>query len=161
MLDSAANVEAGTETSKEAATSFAFPQFEIPKIEVPGSIREVAATWVSQSKGNFEKAISAADGMRETLGNSCLSAAQCAADCTAKVNEVIHKNTIAAFDLVRDMIAAKSLSEAFEISTTEMRKRADALVTENQELWILMQKLAVEVMKPMTSNIPKLFEFHG
>ena len=49
MLDSAANVEAGTETSKEAATSFAFPQFEMQRIR-RGAIREtVKSQWLMDS----------------------------------------------------------------------------------------------------------------
>lgn len=149
-------------TAKETITSstgFQFPQFEIPKLEVPNGFREVVAQWVSQSKDNFEKMIVAAEEINGVFENTCSSAAKGAADYTATLSEAMHNNAAAAFDFVHDIIAAKSRPKMMDISTASARKQFDVLDSRNHELWTLAQQLTTEAIKPMTGGLPKSIQY--
>jgi hypothetical protein len=145
--------------AKEAALNGAglqFMRFAMPNIDVANPFRGAAAQWVSQGKDNIEKAISVVEEMNSVREKLWSTAAKCTEDCTAKLTEVMHKNTIAAFDLVHDVANAASLSEMIEIPAAHARKQFDALAAQNLELLSLAQNAAVEAMKPITAAMPKL-----
>ena len=140
---------------------FQFPQFELPKMEIPEAVRDVATKWIDRGKENFEKALRTTGEINDALQSAYLNATKAAADCGAKVTDVTRANTITAFDVVRDLMTVKSLPEAIEISRTGARKQFDALAAQNQELWTLSQQLASETIKPITEGLPKLFNAAG
>ncbi|MBW7950059.1 MAG: phasin family protein [Pseudorhodoplanes sp.] len=145
-------------TSAAGDGGFQFPQFEMPKFELPDSFRAMAAQWVDQGKANFEKALTTAEEMTGVCSRTCSNAAKGTADYTAKASEVVHNNAIATFDLVHHMMAAKSLPEMIEISMADGRKQFETLAAQTQELWSLAQKAAVETLKPVTADLPKVFQ---
>jgi phasin len=151
---------AKSRTGKQAASSsaeFQFPQFEIPKMEIPGALRDAATKWINQGKENVEKAIKATEGMNGVFENAYSTAAKGAVDCSAKLTEATRTNTVAAFDIAHDLLAAKTLPEVIEITTAGARKQFDALATQNQELWALTQQLVTETIKPIAGGLPKVF----
>lgn len=147
-------------TIKEAAASsagFPFPQFEMPKVEIPEAARDLATKWVDQNEENFEKVIAATEELNGVFNKTCSIAAKGATDYSAKVTEVMHANTAAAFHFAHDVVAAKSLPEFMEISTANTRKQFDRLASQNQELWSLTQKIVTETIKPITGGMSKVF----
>jgi phasin len=151
---------AKSRAAKESATSigFQFPGFEMPKLEMPDGFREIAAQWVNQGKANFERALTTAEEVNSACASACTTATKCVADYTTKLTEMTHKNAAANFDLVHDLMTAKSLPEAMDVSMVDARKQFEALTAQSQELWSLAQKLAVESAKPLTANLPKAFQ---
>jgi hypothetical protein len=147
--------------AKEAATNragFPFPQFSIPNVEVPNIFGSAAARWASQSKDGIEKTIAAVEEMNSVRGKVWSTATRFTDDCTTKTTEVMRNSAVAAFDLVHDMMAAKSLSELIEIPTVHARKQFDALAAQNLELWSLAQEAAVETIRPITAAVPKVLQ---
>lgn len=162
MSESATRTEttAKAKMAKEAATesaNFPFAQFAIPRVDLPATFREAATKWVDQGKVSFEKIITAAEEANGAFEKAYSSAAKGVADYGAKVAEVMHASTVAAFDLTHDMIAAKSLPEAMEISTAGARRQLDTLTAQNRELWTLAQQLVTETTKPIAGGWPKMF----
>lgn len=146
----------GKETAASSA-SFQFPQFEMPKVEIPDAARAVAVNWVSQARENFERMVVATEGLNGVLNRTCSTAAKGAADYGAKVTEAMHADTAAAFDFAHDLFAAKSVPEMIEISTASARKQLDLLTSQNQELWAFAQQIIAETLKPITGDISKIF----
>lgn len=151
---------AKSKASKETSTSrgFQFPQFEMSGLELPEGFREMASQWMSEGKSNFERALMTAEEMNSVCGNACTTAAKYTAEYATKITEMMHKNTAATFDLVKDAVTAKSLPEMIEVSLADTRKQFDALATQTQELWSLAQKMAVETTRPLTADLPKVFQ---
>jgi phasin len=147
-------------TTKETTASsagFPFPQFEMPKVEIPEAAHDLATKWVDQGEENFEKMIAATEELNGVFNKTCSTAAKGATDYAAKVTEVMHANTAAAFHFAHDIVAAKSLPEIMEISTANARKQLDLLASQNQELWSLTQKIVTETIKPIAGGMPKVF----
>jgi hypothetical protein len=145
--------------AKEAATNGAglqFLRFAMPNLDAPNPFRSAAAQWLSHGKDNIEKAISAVEEMNSVRERIWSTATKCTDDCTAKLTEVMHKNTIATFELIHDVVNAASLSEMIEIPTAHARKQFDALAAQNLEFLSLAQNAAVEAMRPITEAMPKV-----
>lgn len=138
---------------KDTARSHQFPQFGMPQFEFP--FRDAALQWLDQSKRIF-------DAANEEAWTACekswSSAAKCMADSTANLAEAMRKNADTAFEIAHMLAAAKSMPEIIEISTTGARRQYETLVAENQQLWSLVQAFATEVMRPLTSAMPKAFQ---
>ena len=64
-------------------------------------------------------------------------------------------NTNAAFDFAGELIAAKTLSEMVELSSTHARKQFEALTQQSKELSALAQKVATETAEPIKSGVSK------
>ncbi len=148
-------------TAKQAmpgSTESQFPQFEMPKMQIPGALQDAATNWIKQGKETFEKAIKASEEMNGAFESAYSKFTKGAVDCGAKITETTRTNAIAAFDIAHDLIAAKSFPEMMEISTTGARKQLDALAAQNQELWALTQQLVTETIKPIAGGLPKVFK---
>ena len=119
-------------------------------------VLDATTNWINQGKENFEKAIKATEAVNGAFKSALSSATKGAADCGTKFTEATRTNTVAAFDIAHDLMAAKSLSEAIDISTTGTRKQLDILAAQNQELWALTQQLVTETIKPIAGGLPKV-----
>jgi phasin len=151
---------ATSRTAKRASPSKAesqFPQFEMATMKIPEAVRDAAAQWINQSKENFEKAINATEEVNGTFESAFSIAAKGAVNCGAKFTEATRTNTVAAFDIANALMAAQSLPEMIEITTTSSRKQFDTLASQNQELWALTQQLVTETVKPLAGRLPKVF----
>ncbi len=140
------------------STESQFPQFEMPKMEIPGALQDAATKWIKQGKETFERVIKATDELNGAFESAYSTLTKGAVDCGAKVTETTRTNTVAAFDIAHDLIAAKSLPQMIEISTAAARKQFDALAAQNQELWALTQQLVTETIKPIAGGLPKVFK---
>ena len=161
MSEAATRAETTTRsrTSKQAAISTQaspFLQFDMPKMELPETLRDAAVKWIDQGKETFEKAVKATEGMNDALEESFSGATKGTLDYSAKVTEAMHANTIAVFEFAHDLIAAKSLPEVMEISNTRARRQLEALTAQSQELWAFAQQLATGTVKPMTGGLSKV-----
>lgn len=154
--------EAIESKSKSKATPTAFempkfelPNFEIPKMEIPAAFRELAEKSVSQAKETYEKMKSAAEEATDVLEDTYATATKGASDYGLKVIEAARVNTNAAFDFAGELMAAKTLSEMVELSSTHARKQFEALTQQSKELSALAQKVATETAEPIKSGVSK------
>jgi hypothetical protein len=139
-----------TRRASPGKEEFQFPQFEMPKMEVPEGVRDAATNWINQAKKTFEE-------VNSTFERAYSTAAKGAVDCGTKVTDITRINTVVAFELVRDLMAAKSLPEVIEISATGAGKQFDVLAAQNHELWALTKQLVNETIKPIAAGLPKAF----
>ena len=70
--------------------------------------------------------------------------------------EAARVNTNAAFDFAGELMAAKTLSEVVELSSTHARKQFEALTEQSKELSALAQKVATETAEPIKTGMTRL-----
>ncbi|MBM3529731.1 MAG: phasin [Alphaproteobacteria bacterium] len=155
------NVEAETpkfEVPRFEVPKFEMPKFEMPKLEVPAAFRELAEKGVTQAKDNWEKMKAATEETTDLIETSYSSASKGAVDYGRKVIEAARTNANAAFDFAGNMLTAKSVSEAIELSTAHARKQFDALTEQTKELTALAQKVAAESAEPIKKSMTGAFK---
>ena len=134
---------------------FEMPKFDIPKVEMPAAFREFAERGVAQAKDTYEKMKAAAEEATDVLETTYSTATKGASDYGLKVIEAARVNTNAAFDFAGELMAAKTLSEMVELSSTHARKQFETLTQQSKELSALAQKVATETAEPIKSGVSK------
>lgn len=136
---------------------FEMPKFEMPKFEVPTAFREFAEKGIAQAKENYEKVKSAAEQATDVLEDTYSTASKGCASYGVKLIETARANSDAAFDLMNELMTAKSYSEVVELSSAYMRKQYDAMVVQAKELSEHAQKVATETAEPIKESISGTF----
>ena len=148
----------GSETPKFEIPRFDLPKFEMPKLEIPAAFREFAEKGVNQAKDNWEKMKAATEEATDLIEDSYATASKGAADYGLKLIEAARTNTNTTFDFAGELLTAKSLSEAVELSTAHMRKQFDALTEQSKELSALAHKIATEASEPIKQSVTGAFK---
>jgi phasin len=157
-----ANTAQKVKPTKPPAVAFEMPKFELPKfdmpkVEMPAAFRELAERGVAQAKDTYEKMKAAAEEATDVLETTYSTATKGASDYGLKVIEAARVNTNAAFDFAGELMAAKTLSEIVELSSTHARKQFEALTQQTKELNALAQKVATDTAEPIKSGMSKAF----
>ena len=109
------------EMPKFEMPKFEMPKFEMPNMEVPPAFREIAEKGLAQAKENYEKMKTAAEQATDVLEDTYATASKGCSGYGLKVIETARANTNAAFDLLGELLSAKSVSEVVELTTAYMR----------------------------------------
>ncbi len=136
------------------AESFKYemPRFEMPKFEIPTVFREFAEKGIAQAKENYDKAKSAAEDATDVFEDTYSTATKGCASYGLKLIETSRANTDAAFDLMGNLMNAKSYSEVVELYSVYLRKQFDAFVTQAKDLSEHAQKVASETAEPIKGH---------
>jgi|SRR5581483_4471608 len=140
------------------APKFEIPSFEMPKMEVPAAFREIAEKSVSQAKDTWEKMKTATEEATDVLETSYASASKGAADYGLKVIDLARTNTNTAFDFASQLLAAKSVSEVVELSSSHVRSSFETATTQAKELAALAQKVTTEAVEPIKAGVTSAFK---
>lgn len=132
---------------------FELPKFEMPKFEVPAAYREFAEKGISQAKDNYEKIKAVAEEATDVLEETYSTASKGACTYGLKVIETTRANTNAAFDLVTEMMNAKSYADLVELSTAYVHKQFDTMTAQAKDLASCAQKVATETAEPIKTGI--------
>lgn len=129
--------------------NFEIPKFELPKMEIPAAFRELAEKNVAQAKEHYEKLKSAAEEATGLLENTYATASKGCSAYGLKLIENARANSDATFDLMTELVTAKSIAEVVELSSSFMRKQFEALTAQAKDLTEHVQKVATETAEPM------------
>jgi phasin len=149
-------------TAKHTGSSFGLPNHEIPKIdlpkmEVPAALRELADKGVAQARNTYESARTATEEATDLLENTYKTAVKGATDYNLKVIEIARTNTNTAFVYAYELMGVKSPSEFVELSTAHARKQFEAMTVQTKELTELAQKVTTEIAEPLQAGLTKAF----
>jgi len=136
---------------------FEMPKFEIPKFEVPTAFREFAEKGIAQAKENYDKVKTAAEQATDVLEDTYSTASKGCASYGVKLVETTRANSDAAFDLMTELMTAKSYSEMVELSSAYMRKQFDAMIAQAKDLSEHAQKVATKAAEPIKESINNTF----
>lgn len=137
---------------------FDIPKFDLPRMEVPAAFREIAERSVAQARDGYERMKAVAENTTDVLEDTYATATKGATSYTLKAIEAARTNTNAAFDFASELLTAKSLSEAVELTSTHVRERFEALVEQTKQLTAIAQKVAVETSEPLKTGVNKAFK---
>jgi phasin len=158
MRDTSANVGM-TPTSKNsmaasaAATKTSGRQYEMPKIEFPVNLRELAKEVMAQTRGNYEQIETVAKETMRVLVSTQSAAAKSVVDYRAWTMKVAHGIVIAAFDFAQNLATAKSVPDVIEYSMAHARVQFDALTAQNKELSELAHNVATQMAEPIKTSL--------
>lgn len=136
---------------------FEMPKFDMPKFEVPVAFREFAEKGIAQAKENYEKVKSAAEQATDVFEDTCSTASKGCASYGVKLIETARANSDATFDLMNELLTAKSYSEVVELSSAYLRKQFDAMIVQAKELSEHAQKVATETAEPIKESLSSTF----
>jgi phasin len=136
---------------------FEMPKFEMPKMEVPAAFREIAEKGVAQAKESYEKMKTAAEDATEMLEDTYATASKGYSAYSLKLIETARTNSNAAFDMLGEVLAAKSYAEVVELYTAYMRAQFDTMSAQAKELADHAQKVATETVEPMKESFTSAF----
>ena len=131
------------------APKYGLPKFEMPKLEIPAAFREFAEKGVAQARENYEKVKSAAEEVTDVFEDTYSTASKGCASYGLKVIETTRANSDAAFDLMTELVTAKSYSEVVELYSAFLRKQFDAFVAQAKDLSEHAQKVATDTAEPI------------
>src|SRR6185312_12250602 len=153
----AASAKSKSKPVAVAASAFETPKFEMPRFEVPAAFREFAENGIAQAKENYEKVKSVAEEATDVMEDTYSTASKGCASYGLKVIETTRANTDATFDLMSELMGAKSYAEVVELTSAFMRKQFDAMIAQTKELSEHAQKVATDTVEPIKESISSTF----
>jgi phasin len=126
--------------------------------EVPEQVRAFAEKGVSQARESYTKFKDAAETHNSTIEAVFTTATKGATDYSAKLLDIAKTNANATFDFAQELVGAKSLSQAMELWTSQIRKQVETFTAQSKELAELSQKIATETAEPIKTGASKLFK---
>jgi phasin len=131
-------------------------KYEASANQAMSAFRDMTEKGVNQAKEAYAKMKSAAEETTGVLENTYANASKGAADCGLKMIEMARANTNSAFDFAAELLAARTLAQVVEISTSHMRKQIELATEQAKELAALAQKCATDTAEPMKDGLANL-----
>ena len=143
-----------TTTSKNSiATKISGRQFEMPKIELPANLRELAKEVMAQTRGNYEQIETVSNETMRVLVSTQSATAKSIVNYRAWLMKVAHGNVIAAFDFAQNLATAKSVPDVIQYSRAHAHVRFDALAAQTTELAEIAHNVARQMAEPIKTSI--------
>jgi phasin len=125
--------------------------------ELPTSFVDVFEKSVARAKDAHEKVASIVEHSAEAFEEAFSCANRGSVEYRNKLMEIARTNADAAFDLAREVIQAKSLSEVFESALSHQRKQLELVAAQMKDLTALTQKVVSEATEPIRNGITEPF----
>lgn len=122
--------------------------------------RGMAEKGVEQAKDNYTRIRTAAEQATDLVEDTYLTATRGATEFNLKAIEALRANVNSSFDYARELLAAKSISEAVELSATHMRQQFETLAAQAKDFSALAQKVTAEASEPIKASVGKNFRIN-
>ena len=106
----------------------------------------------------LEKGKAAAEQTARSIEQSYSTTVENIREYNSKIIDMAHANTEAAFELVRQLAAAKTPSDFMELWTSHTRKQFEMLSEQAKDLTALGQKMAGERVEPIARSVNQVFK---
>lgn len=130
-----------------------FPSFDATK--ATDQIRAFAEKSVEQSKEAYTKLKSGAEETQKAIESTFETAKTVSGDLQLKTISALRSNAEAGFAHLEALVAAKSLSEVFELQTSYLRNRVEVSVEQAKDFQAAASKAAEKVSAPMKTVFEK------
>lgn len=122
---------------------------EIPGVEVPQMVREIAEQSISSARTMYETARNAAEEATDMMEDTYEHARKSFTEMNMKLIDQAQANTDRVFAFAKEVAGAKTASEAVELQSKFVREQFEAFATQARELQETASKLAAETTGPM------------
>jgi phasin len=126
--------------------------------EIAPAIREAAERGVRQLRDAYDRYRAVAEDTTDLIEESYSTAARGVTELQLKALDVAKANTNAAFDLMRDLVNATSVSEAVELQTAFVRKQFEAFTEQAKDVAALTSKVTADTAGPVRSGLQRSTE---
>ncbi len=119
--------------------------------------RRMTEKGAGEAKSTFNKAATAAtEGTRRAEQNA-LTAVNGVRECYIRMLDMAQENTVAAFELARDLATVQTPSEFVEVCNARTRDAYSAFSEQTKEMSELAQKVATSTVQPLTNGLTSPF----
>ena len=125
--------------------------------ELPTSFIDLFEKSVARAKDAHEKVASIVEHSTEAFEEAFSCANRGSVEYRNKLMEIARTNANSAFDLAREVVQAKSMSEVFEATLSHQRKQLEFASAQVKELSALTQKVVTETTEPIRNRITEPF----
>ena len=136
---------------------FGFPRFEMPNLGLPLPYPEFTQQGLAQARKTGSTAKVAAEAASAALADSFATIVKGSSDCGLKIIEAAYANFNAALDYAGALLAAKTLSDVIDVTTTRAQKQLEAFVSQTAELTARVQRVAIDAAEPVKAGLTKTF----
>ena len=118
-------------------------------------VREFAQIGVRKATESFEQISKAAHTASTELNTQLTQARDGATRISLKALEVAKEDADAGFAAMRDLVAARTPIDAFDITAKYWRGRLETRIAQAQDLGAYMRKAADDIVRPVQERIEK------
>lgn len=166
MTDTPATVAPAAKPTKAAAKAatkaFEAPfeafSFKLPQAEIPVAFRDFAEKSLTGSKEAYAKIKEAAENATEVFEDSVETARSGFVELTHKSLDAAKLHSDATFAFARELLGAKSLSEALELQLSFARKQSEAISAQVKDFQDFSQKFVTEATRPVQASVEKVMK---
>ena len=124
---------------------------------VTANTRRLAEHSAAQVKSTFDKTGAAATEQTRRAEQSALTAFSDVRECYLKMLEMAQENTVASFDLARELVSVQTPSELVEVWSGRTREAYETFSEQAKEFSELVQKMATSTTQPLTNGLTSPF----
>jgi hypothetical protein len=125
--------------------------------QVSANTRRFAERSAAQARNTFDKTGAAAAAETRRAEQSASTAFNGVREYYLKMLEMAQENTIAGFDLARELASVQTPSELVEVWNARTRNAYDTFSEQTKELSALGQKVATSSTQPLTNGLMNPF----
>lgn len=161
---SKASAAAATETSEKAVAAKAPAKesmdamFSYPKFEVPEMMRSWTEQGLGQTREAYSRMKTAAEEATDMLEGSLETSRQSVREAQFKALDLAKANTDATFELMRELLTTKSVSDAIQLQTAFARARFEAMADYSKELQATINDASTKAAAPARAMMEKAFK---
>jgi phasin len=157
---------ASKKSTSSTADLAALPEARIETVveSVPASVdqlqehvRKAVEKGVADTRVAYARVKTAAEEATEALESSYSTATKGVVAFNTKALDALRANAEANFDFVKAVINAKSVSEFITLQSEHASKQVEAINVQAKEIAALAQKIAVESVEPIKSQVARTF----
>jgi phasin len=119
--------------------------------------RRLAEKGAMQAKRTFDKTSAAIEEQTRRTEHSASTALNGVRECYLRVLDMAQENTVAGFDLARELASVQTPSEFVEVWSARTRDRYETFSEQTKELSELAQKVATSTVRPLTNGLTSPF----
>jgi phasin len=131
---------------------------------IPGQIEEIgeviqqsAELTLDQAKTSYERVRQAAEQTTSSIEAAVAATGSGVAELNMKAIDCFKTSTDAAFDFVRAMSGARTLSDIVSLHTEHLRKQVEMMNAHSREFAELANKVSTRAMAPLSETVAKTF----
>jgi phasin len=123
------------------------------------TLRQAIEKGLADSRAAYARAKEAADEATAALETSAAKASQGVVDFNTKALDALRANFDAGVDFAKAAINSKTVGELMTLHSDHTRKQVEALAAQAKEFGDLAQKIAVDAVTPIKTQVAKTFRF--
>jgi phasin len=156
LVDAAGRSLDHVATEAQDATETAFSQ---SASGMPNLVRSLAEQTLDQSRHSLARMKAAAEEATDTLEQSFETTRDSIRAAQLKALDAAKANADATFSLMRQLLGARSLADAFQLQSTFARERLEAMVDYSKDAQSTLGKIGTEASRPAKALMEKAASF--